>query len=293
MATRRATPRPTSPNADMANILGELGNLAAAPTVRSAGKPSKWEMPLTDDARAEATRWVKARAILDPIEKRVEAAKAEVNEYAIGVMAERIFEAGNKPSNPIVVLVKDDGQVDHEFSWLMTDKFKLRFPEVPEGVANRDHLVGVISDCGLHPSDAEALVDNELDFAPVVGFRSLTSLLEGTYGEGREFFESSEAEKVAGRKLAALIRWTGEGDAPEALTVAEKALVLDRSPNVVVKAGFYSRIKTYCRSVDQVKAVFRVIQPIVYPSHLKFAKNDSVQDQARRKIEAAAEILGV
>lgn len=288
MATRRAT----NANASIANVLGELGNLAAQPTVKAAGKPTKWILPLTDDAKAEATRWAKARAILEPIEKRVEAAKAEVNEYALGVMAEKIFEAGYKPSNPSIVLTREDGDVDHEFSWLMTDKFKLRFPDVPEGASNRDHLVGVVGDCGLHPTDAEALVDNELDFAPVIGFRSLTELLEGRYGEGREFFESSDAEKRAGSKLAALIRWTGEG-VPEALTLEEKALVLERSPNVTVKAGFYGRVKTYCRSADQVKALFRVIQPIVYPSHLKFAKSDSVQDQARRKISAAAEILGV
>jgi hypothetical protein len=286
-----ARSRTANPASD---ILNDLGALAAAPKVKSSGKPNKWELPLTPQAKAEALRWINAKTILDPIEKRAENAKGELNEYCLGILADKIWETGNKPSNPMVVILKDDGvTVDHEFTWLASDKFKVRFPDCPEGTDNREHLVKVIEDIGFHPEDAANLVDNELDFAAVVGFRSLTELLEGRYGEGREWLDSTEAEKAAGRKLAALIRWTGEGDTPEPLSVGEKGIVLDRSQNVQVKAGFWSRMKTYCRSEQQVRDLFKVIQPVVYPAHLKFAKNDSVTDVANRKIAAAAEILGV
>lgn len=276
-----------------AGVLGALAALVPTTAKPKAGKPTKWEMELTTEARADAERWINGKTVLEPVEKRVENAKNDFIEYALNVMVDKLFANKNKPSNPLVILKKDDGKtVDHQFQVTMTDKFKYRFPEVPEGADPRDHFIEVFQNVGLHPTDAEKLVDNELDFNPITGFRTLTELLEGRYGEGREWIDSSAEDKVAGGKFAALLMWDGNGDAPEALAPEEKMLVIQRSPGLTVKAGFYDRVATYCQTKDQVLGVFKVIQPIIYPGYAKFAVNDTETDKTRRKIEAAADILG-
>lgn len=276
-----------------AGVLGALAALVPTTAKPKAGKPTKWEMELTPEARADAERWINGKTVLEPVEKRVENAKNDFIEYALDVMADKLFTNKTKASNPLVILKKEDGKtVDHQFQVTMTDKFKYRFPDVPEGVDPREHFIEVFQNVGLHPNDAEKLVDNELDFNPITGFRTLTELLEGRYGEGREWIDSSAEDKVAGGKFAALLMWDGNGDAPEALTPEEKMLVIQRSPGLTVKAGFYDRVATYCQSKDQLLGVFKVIQPIIYPAYAKFAVNDTETDKTRRKIEAAADILG-
>jgi len=295
--TKMAASKPTTGrNKNAGAAAGVLGALAAlVPTTAKpkAGKATKWEMELTPEARADAERWINGKTVLEPVEKRVENAKNDFIEYALDVMADKLFTNKTKASNPLVILKKEDGKtVDHQFQVTMTDKFKYRFPDVPEGTDPRDHFIEVFQNVGLHPNDAENLVDNELDFNPITGFRTLTELLEGRYGEGREWIESSAEDKAAGGKFAALLMWDGNGDAPEALTPEEKMLVIQRSPGLTVKAGFYDRVATYCQSKDQLLGVFKVIQPIIYPAYAKFAVNDTETDKTRRKIEAAADILG-
>lgn len=280
------------------DVLGQLAAMVPTTAKPKAGGKTKWELPLTDDGKKSALRWVKAKTVAEPVLASMENAKDDFNEYALGVMSEKLFANKNKPTNPLIVLYKTDADgkdtktADHQFQFNMTDKFKYRFPDVPEGADTRDHFIAVFTDLGLHPADAERLVDEELDFNPITGFKTLTELMEGKYGEGREWIEASAENKAAGAKFAALLMWDGKGDAPEALTPEEKMLVIDRSPGMKVKAGFYERVATYCRSKDQLLAIFKVIQPIIYPVYPKFAMNDTETDKTRRKIEAAADILG-
>lgn len=288
-----------------AGVLGALAALAPTTAKPKAGKPSKWEMELTPEAQADAERWISSKIVLEPVQSRVESAKNDFIDYALGVMIDKLVTDKSKASNPLVVLKKPDGKtIDHQFQVTMTDKFKYRFPDVPEGVDPHDHFVEVFVNVGLGPEQAEELVENELDFNPITGFRTLTELLEGRYGEGREWIDSSAEDKAAGGKFAALLLWDGSGDAPEALTPEEKALVIQRSPGLTVKAGFYNRVAFYCKSknadpvkahqemVAQLSGIFKVIQPIIYPTSAKFAVSDTATDQTRRMIESAADILG-
>ena len=174
----------------------------------------------------------------------------------------------------------------------MTDKFKYRFPDVPDGIDPRDHFIKIFESVGLHPTEAEKLVDNELDFNPITSLKSLTELMDGTYGAGREWIESTEESKQAGKKLAALIMWQEGQPAPEPLSIQEKSMILDRSPGMVVKAGFYSRVAGYCTTVDQLMGIFSIIQPIAYPVYEKFAIEDSQMEKMNRMVDAAADILG-
>lgn len=279
---RLGSSAPSSPLAALSKV---------ASKVVTDSKPNKWELPLTSEARIEAERWISSRVVLDPVQARCDNAKAALNQYALSVMADMIYSTKNKPTNPVVTLKKSDGTVDHQFLWLMTDKFKLELPTVPTDADARKTYIAAFVCAGIHPHDATALVDNELDLSPQIDIRSPKELTTGRYGEGRQWIEASEAEKVVGQKLIALVLWNGKGT-PPCLTEQEQSMIVVQRDSVKVKAGFYARVATYCRSPEQVMAIFSLIQPVVYPAHHKFALSDTVTEQAERRIQAAAEIIG-
>lgn len=295
MATKKpAKSAPSAVSANAANVLDELADLIPAAKPVAKGK-SKWELPLDAGASTSFTRWIEAKTVAEPVLKRLENSKDELNEYCLRDMAKRLFETKSKPSNPELKTRTDKGEVDHQAVFLMTDKFKYRFPEVPEGVSAKAHFVKVFTDLGLHPNDAERLVDNEVVFTPITGIRKLNEMLQGRFGEGREFIPASAEEQTAVRKLVAYIRAVanpGEMVEVEPLTPAEKALIMERDSGITVKSGFYDRVATYVQNVDQLMAIFKIIQPIVYPAYPKFALSDTAVNQTQRKIAAAADILG-
>lgn len=280
----------TKKKVSAADVLNQI-SARATPVKTKSGSKTKWEMVLTNEAKIDALRWIHAKAVFDPIKARLKQSKEEFNSYAFRVMAEKLFATKTKPSNPLIVLYKDDGTVDHQFQFVMMDKFEKPSP-VPENVDPREYYVNQFVDVGLHPQDAEQLVGNELVFDPIVGIRSFTELLSGKFIEAREFVESTSEEKIAGQKLVAIIQWDGSGKAPAPLTNDERALIVQRSAQMQVKAGFYDRVATYCQSVDQLMAIFTIVKPTLYPDYAKFAVNDSESEKLERKKDAVAEILG-
>lgn len=272
-----------------------LGQLAASipTTTKPKSKNNKWEMVLTPEAREDAIRWIGAKVVQGAVDVTVDNAKSEFMEYALMEMAKQLFKQKTQPSNPLVVIKNDKGVVDHQFQVTMNDKFKLRFPDVPEGISAVQHFEEIFVSLGLHPTEAKNLVETELDFNPVTGLVNLNELLEGSYGEKREWIDSTDEQKEAGQKLAALLMWDGNADnVPAALTLEEKMMIIKRSHTVKVRGGFYGRICSYVQNVNQIMAIFSVIQPIIYPVYAKFGINSSEQERTNRKIEAAATILG-
>jgi len=295
MVKAKSAAKPAAPMAaNAANVLDELADLIPAVKPVAKGK-QKWELPLDPAAQTSFKRWIEAKVVAEPIQKRLDNSKEELNEFCLRDMAKRLFETKSKPSNPEIKTRTDKGEVDHQAVFLMTDKFKYRFPEVPEGVSEKAHFVKVFTDLGLHPNDAERLVDNEVIFTPITGIRNLNEMLDGCFGEGREWIPASAEEQIAVRKLVAYLRAVGnpgEKVAVEFLTPAEKALIVERGSGITVKSGFYDRVATYVQNVDQLLAIFKIIQPIVYPAYPKFALSDTAVNQTQRKIAAAADILG-
>lgn len=291
MAVTKPVAAGTKNASNAAALLGKLANAGAKKAPANA-KPTKWEMPLTDEAKTAALRWIDAKSVLEPVENRVEQGRDEFGEYALEIMAEKLMAHKSKPSNPLIVVYKDDGKTpDHQFQYSLQDRFK-KF-DLPSGdVDLRDHFVSSLTAVGLHPAEAEKMVDNELDFSPVPEVLGPKDLLEGRYGEKREFIESTDAEKVAGNKLVALLLWDGSDPAPEPFTPDEQAMVIQSRSGVTVKAGFYDRVATYCQTKTQLLGVFKIIKPIFSMGFLKFALSDTETDKTARKIEAAADILG-
>jgi hypothetical protein len=270
-------------------VLDDLGEMSEPPKPKSTTKDVKWEMELDARGLQLAERWVNAKTVHTPVAARLENASDEFKDYALRILAKKLFDAKNKPSNPLIVLRKN-GKEDCQFQHLMTDKFTL--PKVPEGVSAREHFINMFMELGISQSNSEKLVDDELQFNPVIGTEDLNKLCNGHYTAHREWVEASETEKIAGAKLAAMIRWNGDlNNPPEAFTPEERSIVVKRDVGVVVRAGFYGRVAMYVENVDQLIGIFSVIKPVHYPSHAKFGMNDTSKEIYSRKIEISKEIL--
>jgi hypothetical protein len=63
--------------------------------------------------------------------------------------------------------------------------------------------------------------------------------------------------------------------------------------NVDVKKGFLDRVCSYVSSIEQLKAIFTVIKPIIWPGQVKFAVNDNPTEKNHRMWMEAKDILGV
>ena len=87
----------------------------------------------------------------------------------------------------------------------MTERLQFRLPNVPKDVDPIKHVITLLKSGGLSRSDAQRLVDGELNVKPITGFRKLTELLEGRYSDGGESIEASSESKVTGAKVAAFI----------------------------------------------------------------------------------------
>lgn len=296
MATKKAASKAPAANAaNAADVLGQLADMVAPVAKPKPGQKQRWELPLTPEAEENFNRWIESKIIFDVVKTRMDNSKDELTEYCLGYIADQLFKNRSRPNNP-ELKSKKGNHTDSTAIFQLQDRFKYRFPEVPEGVSVREHFITVFVNLGLHRNDAERLVDNEIDFNPIVGLANLSDLLQGTMGKNREWVEATPEQKEAGRKLAAFLMGQPDKDGQvtvEALTPQELALIVKRSPSIAVKAGFYDRVATYCQNADQLKAIFKVIVPIAFPSSPKFAINDTPEEQGRRKIKAAADILGV
>jgi uncharacterized membrane protein YkoI len=269
-------------------VLASRGKKTTAATKNSSGS---WEMHLTEQAEFDATRWINAKVLLEPIKSHEEAAKEAFSEYAVRKVAEKIFTNKSKPSNPEVIIRKEDGTEDHRFIFIFQNRFKIALPS--HGNGHRDQYVQTFIELGLHPISAASLVDTELDLTPIISVRSPKELMLGRYGADREWIPATEHEKSIGQKLIDLVLWDGgKAPAPAPLTDEERELVIATADSVKVKAGFLDRVADYCQSVDQLMAIFSVIQPIAYPAHQAFAKNDSEEFKLVRKLEACSDIIG-
>jgi hypothetical protein len=294
MATK---PKPAANKAaaSAADLLSQLNDLTPTTTKPKASGKQKWELVLVGEDAVKLERWVKAKMVSDLTEARLENAKDEFSEYALDVIAKAMWKSKTRPANPVFIC-KVGNTPDFQAVFLFTDKFKYRFPEIPDDVVPRNHLIQTLVDLGLEEGDAARLVDTELDLKPVVGIRPLSELLQGRYGEKRAWIEATAEEQEAGRKLMAFLTAQPDNDGQctvEALTVEERGLVIKRDPGIKVKADFYARVCSYCHSVEQLKAIFKVIVPIAYPTHQKFGINDSPETLAKRLVNAAADIIGV
>lgn len=176
----------------------------------------------------------------------------------------------------------------------MTDQLVFRLPDVPTGIDPCQHVASLLGKAGLNPSDAQRLVDDELEITSVMSLKSLTKLVEGQCSERGQWIETSEESQTAGAKLVSFLSWDGTtGNAPEPLTSEEKALVMVQTLDVSVRTGFSDRVATYAKNKQQLLAILKVFQPIMISAGIRDEAPDAKREKCRRLIAAAAEVLGI
>ena len=271
------------------DVLGGL--MASLPFVaQKDNKDKKWQISLDTEEQMAFTRWIDAKVVSEPVMQRLENAKDQLNEICLREFVGVFFENRSRPSNPQIVVAKGV-VIDHQATWIMTDKFKMRLPDVSDHQDAKTVYVAAFVSAGIHPNDAENLVSNELLINPVIGVRPINDLLAGHYGSGREFVPATDTEKSAGKKLAAFLSASSQVTL-DALTNEEKLVLISRDSGVSVRYGFLERVTNYAKSADDLLSIFRLISPVVYPAYPKYAVSDTPMDQSKRKVLAAADIIG-
>ena len=163
-------------NANNAAML--LGKLTKAGTKAPVNaKPQKWELPLTHEAKTAALRWINAKSVSEPVDSRLSRSRDEFGEYALEVMADRLIQNNSKPSNPIVVIYKEDGKTpDHQFQYSLQDRFK-KF-DLPAGdIDIRDHFVSSLMAVGLN-------IKNAVGNLVLINARESHPLVQSAYARG-------------------------------------------------------------------------------------------------------------
>lgn len=261
------------------------------PATPVAKGKQKWRIELGEEGREVFRRWIEAKVVSEPVMARLENAKDQLNDICLEAFVQKFLEARNKPSNPQLALTSGSSD-DCTANWMFTDKFKVRLPEVPDGVdAKETFAQAFVEAAGLDEDNAQKIVDTELLLNPVIGVRPINDLLSGHFSNGREFVPATEVEQSAGRKLAAFLSATGDVKLSP-LTPEEKVAIIQRDNGVTVRAGFLDRVTNYVQTPEQLMGIFKLLVPVVYPAQPKFAINDSPVRQSERKIAAAADILG-
>lgn len=255
-------------------------------------KPARKELQLNDAYIQDVfKRWIEASNVFTLVESRKDNMAEEVSDYCVNAIAEWMVANKNFPGNPKLELKNSKNEPDISAIFQMQDRYTVKKKD-GETETTPEMIVSSLVDMGLPLETAELIVKNELTFTSVTGSRPLNELLEGHF-ENRVFIEATEIEKIAGEKLAKFLLAEKITDEIVPLTDEEREVTIRTMSKIVVNKGFLERVTTYAKTVDEVKAIFKVITPVSFPSHPKFGISDTPPIRSARLVRAAADILGV
>jgi hypothetical protein len=249
-----------------------------------AKKNDRPSMPIPAEIHEPFVRLIGAKAVAEVVNARLESEEFLVNEKMLSAYADSLFKQGRQPANPKLE-IKKGIRPDLQGIFQVQDRYVVKAPQGDTSIAER--IVEALVAAGLSNETAQNLVQNEVDCKPETSIRPLSELVEGHY-ENKEWIEATPEEQEAGRKLLAFVL----GQPGETLTEAEMELVIRHIEKCKVKAGFLERVKCYCQTVEQVKAILHVICPVHFVSHCKFAVSDTPEERQARLVLEANRILG-
>lgn len=277
MAVKLAIPTTTTEE-----LLGQINEVA--PEVSPEKTPTRPVLELKGAALEAFERWAVIKTVDSKIWKEKTIRQEVLKEQAFATWVEWVWNAKTVPPNPLIRSTKG-GVMDSQAIFQVQNRFVI---QVPDDCDNPDGIEQQLIAAGLSKANARLLVERELDFKPITDIH-LSELVYGTYVDG-EFVPPNEVGQEAATKLMKFIMWNG-GEAPDALTNAERAKLIDKRKSVRVKDGFLQRVLTYVRSLKELRGVFNVIRPIHYPSHIRFAAGSTPAQRTKRMKEAAEEVV--
>jgi len=275
------------------NATPSLDDLQAqlAGTTKPKAKGKKKKERLTLDEFPEVTRdlieeFVEKKTVLDLVEKPFDEIKKAAKDAMLPIFVDRWYDTGALPQNPLLHVKDEDGKVDHECMFQLTEKF---YPDIDLGSDDVEAaVIKTLTDAGVTQENAELFFEKELDCAPVNSMHSISRLSKG-HKEGKEWIGATNDEKRVAEKILKFAL----GQETEGLTDEERALAIYVEPNVTVSSGVFQRLHTYARSPDDMIALIKLLNPVYYLSKAKFAVNDNPAERNERLTGVVSDLAGI
>jgi hypothetical protein len=269
-----------------------------------AARKERPEMDLPAEVQDAVRRFAGVHALAEVVEKSLDQEKEFVDQGCFEEWLQRLWKGRTRPANPAVKL-EEGGKVDVSLIFQVQERYSPNLPEAKGEQSIQEATIAVLAESfhslGMKEDEAVGaatnLVTNELDFTPktFIDFNKLVNgHFEGT-GKNRTFVEASATEQAIATKVLQLLQCRTKEELADAepLTDVEADQVVETKYSVVVKPGFLQRVCGYVNNLEQLRAVFMIIKPVKYPSHVKFAASDTPEERNRRLVAMAMEIMGV
>jgi hypothetical protein len=235
-----------------------------------AKKQDRPSMPVPPAILPSFERYALAKQIYDKAEARMEAENGVLKETLIDSFAESLSKLRCKPSNPRLIIYKDN-KPDIEGLFQVQAKF---YPQCdPECQGNaHEKLVSALMKAGLSADVADSLVTNEVACEDKTTIRPFMDLING-----------APVEQQLAQRLMKLMLDNFSED--------ERKLLLQPVEKYEIKDGFFERLAMYVPSKEGILACIKVLRPVHFLSHLKVGVGDSPMGVLNRIYTYAKDLL--
>ncbi len=279
-------------------LAGLSGKKTPAKTDNRASRPN---MELPPALEATFRRFIGAWAVAEQAEKRRDQEQETLDEGCFLMWTDTLWKTKNRPANPSMKNDKEGMAAIFQ----VQERYSLNKPEVSEGKTLAEVLIQTFIDLfsatGMDDNEAEVaatrLVNSEFDMTPKKSVDFIRLAMGHYEGEGKNktWVEASEAEQAIAIKIITLLqaRTLEDIEAENLLTDDEASQAVEEKDSVVIRKGFLNRVCGYVKSLDQLRTIFKIIKPVKFPSHVKFAENTTPEEKAHRLLEEAKDIFGM
>jgi len=215
-------------------------------------------------------RFAYAKQICDKAEARMKAEEGPLKETLIDSFAESLSKLRCKPSNPRLIVYKDN-KPDIEGLFQVQEKFYPQADPECQGSA-KEKLISALVKAGLTTNVAESLVTHEISCEDKMTIRPILDLQNG-----------APVEQELAAKLLKVLN--------DNFTADERSLLMKQDHKYEVKDGFFERLALYIGTKEGILACIRVLKPTHFLSHLKVGIQESPLGVINRLYTAARDLL--
>lgn len=283
MVTKKA-PKAAAPAApakkSLKDLFGKMDKKTKTPElIKVKVRPS---LELSEEEEKELVTYVGYSAVFKRVEERYNNQKAEVTQHCFDSWTKFLWDNKCVPKENPKVEAKENGRTVSAI-FQVQNRFSLNVA-VEEDQEPENAVIDMLVAVGVKEETAMEIVSKELDFTPKRGVKNLSEVMEQEGGEGAvtRFMTMCYTDAENGNSIEV-----------EPLTDADRALLFYNTASTTVANGFYDRLPTYVKSLEELRAVLSVIKPShVYPSHAKMVVGKTADDELKALKDIAGDMLG-
>jgi len=270
-------------SASLDDLFGEVDKVTEVKQPAASAKKDKHlEMTIPENLQAAFVKLVRYKAVYDRVEGCFENQKDDTENGLITAWCEFVTANKSRPEhNPKVTC--QYGEITYSGLFQVHARYTKINPTIGENQAPEDVIVDMMTNLGIPEDIAIEIVKNELNCSPARGINSFDNVMK------------TEGGPEALKRLMAYAMANAEGKDSlvhvEPLTAADRKLLFYRTARVEVKDGFLDRLPLYVKTPEQLRAVFTVIKPVYYPSHMKIKCPGGLKQEYELLSNIAGEML--